>query len=332
MYRILRKEKKLGVYNLEYRFNGIRHRKRIKCLPSSVEKVHFDWIKKISEGQAKDITLRKAIEKYFKFSETSKSWDEFVGIKRNLGHLSMIHDKPLNKITNQEIHDCFIKHNYKNPFTYNRRINVVSAFLNWCDIQGYGVSSKLARGLKRPEPESKPVFLTKEQVRLMFSRCKMEHQRTFLLLALFTGMRHGEIVNLKWDNIHFEGSVIVLEGAKTKNKKTRYIPMIPQLKEYLRKLKRECDFVVSYMGKGITTFIKSWKSIGKDICRIHDLRHYFATILVTSGIPIRLAQSALGHSSIKMTEYYSAVGKNHMEDTAKKFSLILGQHMDNDLF
>ena len=139
-----------------------------------------------------------------------------------------------------------------------------------------------------------------------------EHLRTILKIALYTGMRLGEIFALQWNQIDFGTRTIRVE--KTKSGRIRHIPINNFLFQELLRLKNRNGqtnylFFKSETGKPLTTvktgFKAACKRAGIEGLRFHDLRHTFASRLVASGIDIETVRSLLGHSDIKMTMRYT---------------------------
>ena len=174
------------------------------------------------------------------------------------------------------------------------------------------------------------LLLSEEQIRSLLGSCRQEHQRTFIMLAIFTGMRHSEILSLKWSDVFLKERFIKLRAETTKVKKTRIIPLVSMLGEYLARVSRQSEHVVSYLGRRLTTFRKSWDIIMARCgfqfkLRIHDLRHHFITMLVNGGTPLRHIQEIVGHSDLAMTERYSNLSQDYLSGVAKE----IGDNIDN---
>lgn len=149
-----------------------------------------------------------------------------------------------------------------------------------------------------------------------------------VILALYTGLRIGEISGLKWSDIDFEKNIIhikrtlyripntvnnrkteiIMAEPKTKSSK-RSIPLAKNLKNYLLD-KRKIDtseYVISCKGSYAEPrvisyrFKKSMKQAGIRSIHFHVLRHTFATRCVEQGIDIATLSKLLGHASIKLT-------------------------------
>ena len=154
-----------------------------------------------------------------------------------------------------------------------------------------------------------------------------EHYPMFLLLAR-TGMREGEAIGLKWDDIDFNGRFIEVRRSyskanysPTKSRKPRRVDMSPQLTETLLAHRKAIlekglrlgigepeNVFINNSGKPINVdnwrprvFNKALKKAKVRKIRIHDLRHTYATLRIAKGDNIADVSNQLGHHSVKLT-------------------------------
>jgi integrase len=133
--------------------------------------------------------------------------------------------------------------------------------------------------------------------------------RPVVITALNTGMRRGEILDLRWENVDFERRFIRVE--RSKNGRSRKVPMNSTLAAELKLLRANGTPYVFTQRTGerlksiVTAFQTACRHSGIGHVRFHDLRHTFATNLVMNGVDLVTVKEILGHSDISMTVRYS---------------------------
>jgi len=169
---------------------------------------------------------------------------------------------------------------------------------------------------KNPVKEVKPLpeiqyvmrILNKEEIERLV-KVSSGYLRSMIIIALNTAMRKGEILNLKWNDIDFVEDYIYIKESKSNV--MRKVPMNSVVREALKSIKREGDFVFCNpkTGNRFRDFYRSWKSAREDAgipdLRFHDLRHSAATLMVMGGIDLVTVKDILGHSNIQMTVKYA---------------------------
>ena len=137
------------------------------------------------------------------------------------------------------------------------------------------------------------------------------HLKPILIIAVSTGMRKGEIFNLRWSDIDFVDHYIHIK--KTKSNVMRKVPMNGVVATTLKNIERKSEFIFpSFWSKKhkhimevFRLFKAACKKAGIRDLRFHDLRHTAATLMVTGGIPLVTVSQILGHATIHMTMKYA---------------------------
>lgn len=130
--------------------------------------------------------------------------------------------------------------------------------------------------------------------------------RNFVIVALHTGMRKGEILNLKWKDVDFKRRILTV--VKSKNGEKRSIPMSMTLFETLGSIKvRDISGrVFPLSGWSVRkAFDKAVEKAQIENFRLHDCRHTFATRLVQNGVDLYKVKELLGHKTLAMTMRYA---------------------------
>lgn len=163
-----------------------------------------------------------------------------------------------------------------------------------------------------------------------------------IITLLFTGLRRGELLGLKWSDLNDEyikvnrdvfmknGRPCVEEGkAKTKSS-IRIVPLLPEIKYLIMSLPHIGEYIFCNKNGGLLfprNFSRSYsiffKHLREDNPSVRNLsphccRHSFATSSLSSGADIRVIQELLGHANIKTTAIYTHPDLANMTSAVKK--------------
>jgi integrase len=210
------------------------------------------------------------------------------------------------------------------PSTINRCLAILRKMFNVAIDWGYLHENQAPKIKLFPEKDNlKERILSYEEEKLLLESSP-DHLRVILVIALNTGMRLGEILNLKWSQIDLSSERIRVE--KTKSGRIRFIDInTPLLKELHLLKRRKCQqgymFVNPKTNKPITTVKRSFTTACRKAkiqnLRFHDLRHTFASRLVEKGVDLITVKDLLGHSSVKTTERYTHSNKEQKRNAVE---------------
>lgn len=214
------------------------------------------------------------------------------------------------------------------PATINRHIatlkHMFTKAVEWDMVEEETL--KRVRRVKMLEENNRRLrYLTKEECQKLIESC-VDYLKPIVITALNTGMRKGEILALKWDNVDLNNGFILLDAGMTKNGERREIPINATLRATLEELykgtvkkPRRIDvpyvFYDSNTGKAFVRlqrcFISACKKANIRDFRFHDLRHTFASHLVMAGIDLTTVKELLGHKELTMTLRYAHLAPAH---------------------
>lgn len=184
-------------------------------------------------------------------------------------------------------------------------------------------SSPLEKVSKPKEPKGRVRFLDEDERTRLLEACE-DSKNPYLLpivkLALATGMRKSEILNLTWGNIDLERSKIIL--WETKNGDKRVVPLSSHTKSIILSLKEQNQsptFFVFPRQKGQSShpidIRTAWDLAIKRSkifdFRFHDLRHSAASYLLMNGASLAEISEVLGHRTLAMVKRYSHLSDSH---------------------
>lgn len=190
--------------------------------------------------------------------------------------------------------------------------------------------------LPRPKRERKlPVVLSEQDVLAIFEATENLKHKALLMLVYSAGLRVGEAVNLRWEDLDEERNTIHIRSGK--GKKDRYTILSDVVTRVLKRYAEwyhPRDWIFEGQDRRRQLSIRSAEYIFKDAVRragirkrvsIHSLRHAFATHMLEHGTDLRYIQHLLGHRSIKTTEIYSHVTNRKMAKLTSPIENIKGK-------
>lgn len=200
--------------------------------------------------------------------------------------------------------------------TVNRELALLRHLFNIAIEKGYADFNP-ARGFKKfPEaPWRHKFFFSEPEIEKLMSASAI-HLRPILAVAFGTGLRKGDILGLRWEDLDLDRGIISIQMQKTGE--PLEIPMIPMLRNLLlqmRGMAGPSPFVFSLgskrqeIGDIKTAFRNALRRSGLALkgYRFHDIRRTFARMLFEKGVALTKIQRLLGHKSVLTTERYLGV-------------------------
>jgi integrase len=153
-----------------------------------------------------------------------------------------------------------------------------------------------------------------------------DYLQPMVLLSLNTGLRRGEVLQLKWTDVDLLQRKLVVRGDNTKSGKTRYVPLNAEALTTLEQWKNSAgtsEWVFAGLdGERMNGIKTSWGGVLDSAAvadfRWHDLRHHFASRLVMKGVDLNTVRELLGHSDLSMTLRYAHLSPEHKADAVAR--------------
>ncbi len=275
------------------------------------------------------ITLKEYIEKYYiPFQKNAKTGANF---KHILGQLNIITgynftDMAINTISENDIVNFFnLLKNDRNvkQATVNRYRSLLNHIFNTA-MKDKVVNYNPVKYIKRYKEKNRDRALNSNEIKALLETCRQSRNEELyyiVLVALYTGMRYSNIVNMKRSNI--KGNVYQLDGNETKSGKEQLIylhqDLMNELNKHMQDFNRDNIFITKRVKRSFKT---ACNKAGIENFRFHDLRRTFATTLLYKDVNIKTIQNMLGHSSIMMTERYLANDSKKELDAINKLCFI----------
>ena len=285
------------------------------------------------------------------------SFESYESTYRNYIKDSEIAGNKISKINKMNIQQYYNKLGKTKSYSQIKKLNkLLKQFFNYCIEEGFLLKNTCNKitipnkaDILHNMSEELEYFSAEEilQIKEAFKGNKFEN---LILLALGTGMRQGEILGLKWENVHLdEGYIKVVESIKSvtvfdsdgnkerkkvintpKNHKSRDIDIHDKLINILSKMNNTTTFVFedengdTYSAK---TLQANWKKTllinSIPYKKFHALRHTYGTMLVANGADLKTVQELMGHYDISVTQIYLHALPKTKKDAVNKLNSIL---------
>jgi len=221
------------------------------------------------------------------------------------------------------------------PRTINLEVKTLLRVLNVAVEAGALAENSLRGKLNKqvlPEAEGRVRYLTASEAGLLVHVCA-PHIRPVVELALLTGMRRGELTGLRWSEVDLRRGVIHLPGARTKNGRSRDVPLNGEARRVLAEREQArpegaervfCRPDGSPLGNLRKAFEGACHRAGIKDFRFHDLRHSFCSALAQRGVPLQTIAELAGHRTLVMAQRYAHLSpqvlQGAVEQAARFFS------------
>jgi site-specific recombinase XerD len=296
----------------------------------------FDWKKKAAQTTELKIVKaerkprviseknKQTIREYVKYLKGKRLSESTVAVYFTFvaDFINYIKDKELSELTNRDVElfleDVFLprKMSISSQRQFISAIKHFVVFYPDCAISGIV--------LERPRRDRfLPTVLSQEEVIDLIRSCKNLKHRAIITLLYSSGLRVGELLNLKLIDINIDRKQIYINNGK--GRKDRYVQLaksfLPLLQNYFVTYKPEHYFVegpngLKYSASSVRKFLHRASKdaeISKKVTP-HTLRHSYATHMLENGIGLRHIQELLGHSKPETTMIYTHVAKKDLLD------------------
>lgn len=268
-------------------------------------------------------------------------------IKNELCRLRWIHDywgiHRLGDITPVKIESSIIdlRTNKANsgrtpgPATINLYLYTLSSIFKYCISRGYTdnnpvlavkrlkTNNERQRYLKRHEYQNLLLACSKA-VRNSNKHAKLYRQlMNMIVLSVHTGIRKGELLNIRVEDIDFEARFLTLTHTKSNIK--RNIPLPPAAlraigRELYPRLHDARGYLFMKRGRKLLRFQQRWTRIrrlaGLEDLHWHDLRHTYCSWAIMAGVDTNTVQAVMGHSTSSLTKRYTHLSSSHIMASA----------------
>ena len=256
----------------------------------------------LKRRQRNTITLRQLFNEWLPIHSQSISKSAVKSYHIAFKHISNIADMPITNIHFQHLQNVVNSMHIKGlSYSSCKKVRtLLNQLFNYAIIKDYPLINYAQYLNLGPNISTirRRVFTRQQINKLWAIDSSYSH---IILILLYTGLRIGELLNLRKQDINRRSSYLIVRHAKTKAGEGRIIPLHHRIMPLIEQLYNDTNdylFTISY-----TTFRKHFQDIMKQLnCKhtIHDTRHTFASLLDAVALPNAL-RSLLGHKQGDIT-------------------------------
>lgn len=325
------------MYYIDYRLNGKRYRESTNTTKRREAELILDCRKReIKEAKRPEISeIKKAYKlaelahEYLKWTERQRVHEtKKIWVKQLVEAFGNLDVRDLNPRVIEQWQSVRLKFN--KPSTVNRLTGCLKHMINKGVQWGIATEEtlKMVRMVKPLEENNRRLrFLTIEECQTLIGCCA-QHLKPIVTVALHTGMRRGEILGLKWEQVDLNHGFILLDTSK--NGERREIPIDDTLQDMFSEMPHSIESIYVFTDrdgnpyKGIkNSFKTAIRKAGIRDFRFHDCRHTFASHLVMAGVDLVSVKDLLGHKSLTMTLRYAHLAAGHKRRAVNTLNRLL---------
>ncbi|MCX7046348.1 MAG: site-specific integrase [Candidatus Sumerlaeota bacterium] len=330
---------------IDYCLNGQRRRKVLKGVTTRklAEAAFGEFRMKYERGQVgvatnPNLTLGECLQAYLDSKRAHcvpSYFDTLTARKKQAGGF-LGENAAVQSITHKNISEfvSFLKSEGDSPATINKKITLLKA-AGALAVKTKQITTNPFADVERVSDPRPPAWrwLTHDDVNRLLDVCqhgarikvKRENKRNYeldvpaphglypiVIFLLNTGARRGEAIKLTWADVDAGRGLVRLvatkKAARGRRAEARFIPLNATLKELFEGMERgaAADRVFAVSWNNLRRkFGKACKMAGLGHCRIHDLRHTFASHLAINGTPLTVIRELMGHETMTMTLRYA---------------------------
>lgn len=296
----------------------------------------------------------KTFEEFVEFKSKSMDWSPAT-IKRYKNIKNILKDfevfertkltfNSINEKFYSEFTDYCLNERKHTNYTFSRNVGLLKTFLNWAFKNGYTYNLSFKDFKKKKRVLTNQIALKKTDLeRLMnwsFKSERLEKVRDLFILSCTTGIRFGELISIKRENVVDDN--IVLKEEKESNKESRLIPLnslasfiikkynfqLPKIvnqkyNEYIKEVFKEVGYdqqvekVTTRGRENIRELMPFYKRVSS-----HTARRTFITMMKDNGKPDKLIAQITGHKDLKtLNQYYQVNDESKHRAVAETFDI-----------
>ena len=235
--------------------------------------------------------------------------------------------------------------------TKRHRHSHLRTFFRWAINQGWADENPIEQVQKPRKEEKKKAFLQPEDVEQMLTTIDAHRKlqqgepgptpqdewlKEIIVVAIGTGLRRGELLNLRWADVDLEGGRLFVrhrDDFKAKNGHERAVPLVGDAHDVLQAMFERREPIPGErvfidargqsprpdrVSKRFKFYVRKAKLPERESLHFHSLRHTTASWLTMKNVPKKVVAEVLGHTTTRMADVYSHLAPGATEQAMEK--------------
>lgn len=178
------------------------------------------------------------------------------------------------------------------------------------------------------EPSGRVRYLSDDEEARLKEKLATDEDRQRVTVLLHTGLRKAEFLGLRWRDVDFKAGVVTI--PRSKNGDARHVPMTSTVRTLLagRPRSLDRDALVFPNSEGKRDLRWAEKAVPEALgaakiedCRLHDLRHTFASRLAMAGVDLLTVKELGGWKSLTMVQRYAHLSPSHRREAIERLAV-----------
>jgi integrase len=217
------------------------------------------------------------------------------------------------------------------PYTANRHLALLSKMFSLACEWGWRADNPV-RGIPRFHEDRRERWLSEEEMARLWAALEQHPNRraaNAIKLLILTGSRRSEVLSATWDEFDMERGVWTKPSHHTKQKRTEHVPLSGPARALLSAMQAEADPECPFLFPGdasekpLGDIKKFWQRVRQEVgiedVRLHDLRHTYASKLVSQNVSLHIVGRLLGHTQPRTTARYAHVDDGALREATEAF-------------
>lgn len=206
------------------------------------------------------------------------------------------------------------------PSRANRYLALIRSILNRAEKIWEWIDKAPAVTLYK-EPKRRVRYLTPDEVKALMQELP-EHQKPVVAFSLLTGLRKGNILNLRWEQVDLQRGTVSFSAEEMKGGNEHIVQLSTIARNIIEsQFGNQSEYVFTYRGKRLKEintrqFRNALKRAGISDYRFHDNRHTWASMLIQNGVSLYELQEMGSWQSTEMVKRYAHLAPEKMRENA----------------